>query len=101
MVAKFSSISTRKLSRALSVLTRDKTMVATSDYGDFHKMVKRYVMTSMLGTSGQVLTTITFEIIQFQHHLLSANHSFNQQGSKNAVTPQISETISRHKKHDD
>ena len=37
MVAKFSSISTRKLSRALSVLTRDKTMVATSDYGDFHK----------------------------------------------------------------
>jgi ent-kaurene oxidase len=54
MIAKFSSISTRKLSKALSVLTRDKTMVATSDYGDFHKMVKRYVMTSMLGTSGQV-----------------------------------------------
>ncbi|XP_062178893.1 ent-kaurene oxidase 2 isoform X2 [Phragmites australis] len=53
MIAKFSSISTRKLSKALSVLTRDKTMVATSDYGDFHKMVKRYVMTSMLGTSGQ------------------------------------------------
>ncbi|CAD6336509.1 unnamed protein product [Miscanthus lutarioriparius] len=53
MIAKFSSISTRKLSKALSVLTHDKTMVATSDYGDFHKMVKRYVMTSMLGTSGQ------------------------------------------------
>jgi hypothetical protein len=45
-------------------------MVATSDYGDFHKMVKRYVMTSMLGTSGQVLTTITFDIIQFQHHFV-------------------------------
>nr|CAB3468241.1 unnamed protein product [Digitaria exilis] len=30
-------------------------MVATSDYGDFHKMVKRFVMTSMLGTSGQAL----------------------------------------------
>ncbi|KAG2606733.1 ent-kaurene oxidase 2-like [Panicum virgatum] len=53
MIAKFSSISTRKLSKALSVLTHDKTMVATSDYGDFHKMVKRYIMTSMLGTSGQ------------------------------------------------
>ncbi|KAJ1259648.1 hypothetical protein BS78_10G172000 [Paspalum vaginatum] len=53
MIAKFSSISTRKLSKALSVLTHDKTMVATSDYGEFHKMVKRYVMTSMLGTSGQ------------------------------------------------
>ncbi|KAL6603907.1 hypothetical protein ACP70R_044268 [Stipagrostis hirtigluma subsp. patula] len=53
MIAKYSSISTRKLTKSLSVLTRDKTMVATSDYGDFHKMVKRYMMTSMLGTSGQ------------------------------------------------
>ncbi|KAL5651965.1 hypothetical protein ACJX0J_037423, partial [Zea mays] len=53
MIAKFSSISTRKLSKALSALTRDKTMVATSDYGDFHKMIKRYIMTFMLGTSGQ------------------------------------------------
>uniref|UniRef100_A0A0D3GI08 Ent-kaurene oxidase n=1 Tax=Oryza barthii TaxID=65489 RepID=A0A0D3GI08_9ORYZ len=55
MVAKFSSISTRKLSKALTVLTRDKSMVATSDYGDFHKMVKRYVMSSTLGTSAQSL----------------------------------------------
>ncbi|TVU07937.1 hypothetical protein EJB05_41315, partial [Eragrostis curvula] len=53
MIEKFPSISTRKLSGALSVLTRDKTMVATSDYDDFHKMVRRYIMTSMLGTSGQ------------------------------------------------
>ncbi|KAL5200519.1 hypothetical protein ABZP36_021722 [Zizania latifolia] len=53
MITKFSSISTRKLSKALSVLTRDKTMVATSDYDDFHKMVKRYVMSSMLGSSAQ------------------------------------------------
>jgi ent-kaurene oxidase len=59
MIAKFSSISTRKLSSALTALTHDKTMVATSDYGDFHKLVKRYVMTGMLGTSGQVLITIT------------------------------------------
>jgi ent-kaurene oxidase len=63
MIAKFSSISTRKLSSTLTVLTHDKTMVATSDYGDFHKLVKRYVMTGMLGTSGQVLVTITFDII--------------------------------------
>ena len=54
MVAKYSSISTRKLPKALSVLTRDKTMVATSDYGDFHKMVKRLVMSGMLGSSAQV-----------------------------------------------
>jgi hypothetical protein len=54
MVAKFSSISTRKLSKAISVITRDKTMVATSDYDDFHKMVKRYVIAGALGSSAQV-----------------------------------------------
>jgi hypothetical protein len=54
MVAKFSSISTRKLSKAFSVITRDKTMVATSDYDDFHKMVKRYVLAGALGSSAQV-----------------------------------------------
>ncbi|CAM0902672.1 unnamed protein product [Alopecurus aequalis] len=53
MVAKFSSISTRKLPKALSVICRDKTMVATSDYGDFHKMVKRFIMAGMLGSSAQ------------------------------------------------
>ncbi|KQK17913.1 ent-kaurene oxidase-like 3 isoform X2 [Brachypodium distachyon] len=53
MVAKYSSISTRKLPKALSVLTRDKTMVATSDYGDFHKKTKRYVMMGVLGYSAQ------------------------------------------------
>lgn len=54
MVAKFSSISTRKLPKALSVLSRDKTMVATCDYGDFHKMVKHFVMAGLLGSSAQV-----------------------------------------------
>ncbi|KAF0904466.1 hypothetical protein E2562_034745 [Oryza meyeriana var. granulata] len=63
MIAKFSSISTRKLSKALSVLTRDKSMVATSDYGDFHKMVKRYVMSSMLGTSAQKLFRATRDMM--------------------------------------
>ncbi|XP_051199754.1 ent-kaurene oxidase 2-like [Lolium perenne] len=53
MVAKFSSISTRKLSKAFSAITRDKKMVATSDYGDFHKMVKRYVIAGALGSSAQ------------------------------------------------
>ena len=54
MVAKYSSISTRKLPKALTVLTRDKTMVATSDYNDFHKLVKRLVMAGMLGSAAQV-----------------------------------------------
>lgn len=42
-VAKYSSISTRKLPKAPSVLTRDKNIIALSDHGDFHKMVKRYI----------------------------------------------------------
>ncbi|XP_052158346.1 ent-kaurene oxidase 2 isoform X4 [Oryza glaberrima] len=72
MVAKFSSISTRKLSKALTVLTRDKSMVATSDYGDFHKMVKRYVMSSMLGTSAQKQFRDTRDMMI--HNMLSTFH---------------------------
>ncbi|OVA10524.1 Lipase [Macleaya cordata] len=53
MVTKFSSISTRKLSNALKILTADKSMVATSDYNDFHKLVKRYILTGMLGANAQ------------------------------------------------
>ncbi|KAF3333427.1 ent-kaurene oxidase [Carex littledalei] len=53
MVAKFSSISTRKLSKALTILTCDKKMVATSDYDDFHKLVKRCIITNLLGAGAQ------------------------------------------------
>jgi hypothetical protein len=69
MVAKFSSISTRKLPKALSVLTRDKAMVATSDYNDFHKMVKRLVMAGMLGSAAQV-QVLTFPKL---HNLVAAS----------------------------
>lgn len=48
-VTKFDSISTRKLSKALKILTADKTMVAMSDYDDYHKTVKRNLLTSILG----------------------------------------------------
>ncbi|KAJ4769845.1 Ent-kaurene oxidase [Rhynchospora pubera] len=53
MVAKFPSISTRKLSKALAVLTSNKKMVATSDYDDFHKLVKRCIITNLLGAGAQ------------------------------------------------
>ncbi|XP_020088882.1 ent-kaurene oxidase 2-like isoform X2 [Ananas comosus] len=53
MVTKYSSTSSRKLSNALTLLTSNKSMVAMSDYGEFHKMVKRYIMTSVLGTNAQ------------------------------------------------
>uniref|UniRef100_A0A7N0ZQB3 Ent-kaurene oxidase n=1 Tax=Kalanchoe fedtschenkoi TaxID=63787 RepID=A0A7N0ZQB3_KALFE len=53
MITRYSSISTRKLSTALSILTGNKCMVATSDYNDFHKMVKRHIITSLLGSNAQ------------------------------------------------
>ncbi|XP_019152293.1 PREDICTED: ent-kaurene oxidase, chloroplastic [Ipomoea nil] len=53
MVDKYSSISTRNLSKSLSILTHDKSMVAMSDYGDFHKTVKRNILASVLGANAQ------------------------------------------------
>ncbi|CBI19588.3 hypothetical protein VitviT2T_027635 [Vitis vinifera] len=53
MVTRFSSISTRKLSNALKILTFDKCMVATSDYNDFHKMVKGFILRNVLGAPAQ------------------------------------------------
>lgn len=53
MVTRFSSISTRKLSNALKILTSDKCMVATSDYNEFHKTVKRHIITNFLGANAQ------------------------------------------------
>ncbi|KAL8522948.1 hypothetical protein ACS0TY_013049 [Phlomoides rotata] len=53
MVAKYSSISTRKLSNALKILTSDKSIVAMSDYNEFYKAVRRHVQTSVLGPNAQ------------------------------------------------
>ncbi|XP_074365758.1 ent-kaurene oxidase-like isoform X2 [Apium graveolens] len=53
VVTRFPSISTRKLSKALTILTADKSMVATSDYDEFHKTVKRHLLTHILGPNAQ------------------------------------------------
>ncbi|XP_039171064.1 ent-kaurene oxidase [Eucalyptus grandis] len=53
MVTRYPSISTRKLSNALRILTADKCMVAISDYDEFHKMVKRYIVAGVLGPNAQ------------------------------------------------
>lgn len=52
-VTRFPAISTRKLSNALRILTSDKTMVAMSDYDEFHKTVKRHLLTNILGPNAQ------------------------------------------------
>ncbi|CAM8942312.1 unnamed protein product [Rhodiola kirilowii] len=53
MVTRFESISTRKLSHALELLTCNKTMVAISDYDSFHKTVKRFILSNVLGVNAQ------------------------------------------------
>ncbi|KAI3465379.1 hypothetical protein Pfo_022042 [Paulownia fortunei] len=53
MVTKYSSISTRKLSNALKILTSDKSIVAMSDYNEFYKAAKRNLLTSTLGPNAQ------------------------------------------------
>ncbi|KAI3460264.1 hypothetical protein Pfo_016927 [Paulownia fortunei] len=53
MVTRFSSISTRKLSNAIKILTCDKNIVALTDYGEYHKTVKRHILTSTLGPNAQ------------------------------------------------
>ncbi|XP_028757613.1 ent-kaurene oxidase, chloroplastic-like [Neltuma alba] len=53
MVTRYSSISSKKLSNALKVLTYNKCMVAMSDYDDFHKIIKKHILTSVLGANAQ------------------------------------------------
>lgn len=48
MVTKYSSISSRKMSKALDILTNSKCMVAMSDYGDEHRMLKKLVVNHLL-----------------------------------------------------
>ncbi|KAG9153058.1 hypothetical protein Leryth_012317 [Lithospermum erythrorhizon] len=55
MVTRYPSISTRKLSNALKILTCDKSLVAMSDYDEFHKTAKRHLLTSTLGPNAQAL----------------------------------------------
>ncbi|CAN8265195.1 unnamed protein product [Cochlearia groenlandica] len=51
MVTRFSSISTKKLSKAMTILSCGKSIVATSDYDDFHKYAKRLMLNGLLGAN--------------------------------------------------
>ncbi|KAL5705035.1 hypothetical protein ACHQM5_023386 [Ranunculus cassubicifolius] len=78
MVTRFSSISTRKLSNALTILTSDKCMVAMSDYNDFHKKVKRLIISGFLGVNAQKKyrvhrNTMMNNIVQKMHAYVKEN----------------------------
>lgn len=62
MIEKFSSISTKKLPKALSVISR-KNMVSISDYGDFYKMAKRNIMLAILGFNAQVQISTVLNLV--------------------------------------
>ncbi|KAK7255073.1 hypothetical protein RIF29_28475 [Crotalaria pallida] len=53
MVTRHQSISTKSLSNALKILTVNKCMVAVCDYNEFHKKIKRHVLTCVLGPNAQ------------------------------------------------
>ncbi|KAG0490628.1 hypothetical protein HPP92_007491 [Vanilla planifolia] len=65
LVTKFSSISTRKLSSALTTLTSNKALVAMCDYGEYHKMVKKYVLSSLWE---QMLSNLGLLYQKLNHH---------------------------------
>ncbi|KAJ0789758.1 putative ent-kaurene monooxygenase [Helianthus annuus] len=73
-VTRFESISTRNLSKALKILTADKTMVAMSDYNDYHKTVKRHILTAMLGPNAQKKHRIHRDIMM--ENLSNRLHAF-------------------------
>lgn len=54
MVTKYSTISKRQMPTALDILTRQKTMVATGDYGDEYRLMKKIMVTHLLGPAPQV-----------------------------------------------
>lgn len=62
-MTRYGSISSRKLSKALTILTADKCMVAMSDYNEFHKMVKRYILANVLGANAQVVCFFFFFLL--------------------------------------
>lgn len=92
LVNKFSSISTRKLSKALTTLTSQKSLVAMSDYGEYHKMVKRYVLASLLGQNAQkrkrsyrdimiknIISSLSAEIAKDPHKAVELREPFKNE----------------------
>ncbi|XP_020591971.1 ent-kaurene oxidase 2-like [Phalaenopsis equestris] len=58
LVTRFSSISTRKLSNALETIT-GKEIIVACDYGEYHKMAKKHLISAVLGTNAQ-------EVLEYQ-----------------------------------
>ncbi|KAL2321481.1 hypothetical protein Fmac_025860 [Flemingia macrophylla] len=80
MVTRFSALSNKQMSTALKVLTYDKCMVAISDYNDFHKTIKKHILSNVLGANAQKQHRSHREVMidnvtsQFQEHVQESPH---------------------------
>jgi hypothetical protein len=54
MITKYEAISSRNLPLAFEILTRGKVMVATADYGDEYRMLKKLAVGHLLNINTQV-----------------------------------------------
>ncbi|CAA0819654.1 Ent-kaurene oxidase- chloroplastic [Striga hermonthica] len=52
-----------KISNAIKIISCDKNMIATSDYGEYHKTSKRHILNSMLGPNAQKRHQINRDIM--------------------------------------
>eukprot|EP01018_Ginkgo_biloba_P001496 Gb_10062 [translate_table: standard] len=82
MVDNHSSISTKRLTKALQTLSLDQTMVALSDYGEEHKLLKKMMITHLLGTTPQrnnrfLREEMVQRIVDSMHSEIRANSKAN------------------------
>lgn len=75
MVTNFDSISTRRMTTAMWILT-EKKMVAMSDYGDEHRMLKKMVVGNLLGITTQVDSRALLSVVSFETRSMNLNGLF-------------------------
>ncbi|KAH0990385.1 hypothetical protein GBA52_001868 [Prunus armeniaca] len=97
LVTRHSSISSRKLSTALKILTFDNALVAASDDNDFHKMGRRHMVTNILGTNAQSPQEAVNFKKMFAYELfgLSLKQALGQNIEDSVYVEELGTTLSR------
>ncbi|XP_024515712.1 ent-kaurene oxidase 2 [Selaginella moellendorffii] len=62
LVAKYSSISNRDLGSNITILTRNRKIVAMSDYDERYRMLKRMMVNNLLGQTSQVTLLVSLPL---------------------------------------
>jgi ent-kaurene oxidase len=74
MIMKYETISSKKLPLALQILTKDKTLVAFSNYDNEYRMLKKVLVGHLLNINIQVATILYLSFIDWVMH--SIHHHF-------------------------